>query len=702
MSEEKKDFNKIDRVTLDDSFIEYEILDHEIRELYSQALYDEVSYVCVYFPTKVTITKGEPPKLKRETKYDNIAHIVAYDFKKPVGMRKRKIAITEPWLTANFRVNVKESWSKVAWPYKNFREWLDTNEQTNPTVLFDKINSVLHKYLDMPDKESYIVLALWIIGTYFYRMFDAYPYLDFIGTKRAGKTKVLELIKQTSFNSVMSPDMTGSVVFRLVEQTGCTLLFDEAEYFKNQKSETAQHIRTLLMQGFMKDQFAYRTNKDSMKVEGFNLYSPKAMGHISFFDDVLEDRCIKLLMKRTINKEIQNSHPNSDNPIFVEIRDLAYRTYLENANNVTTWSNIASESMLVYGREKLLWHPIMTMAIMLEGFGMTGLRESVIEYTNRSHEDRQITDESSNTDIKIARYVADTFESDTWYVTKALYGDLIAKGEDYDIKAEYLSMRAFTNTLRRLGVIRAKKEDGINWMVTKDDLSRIRTTYLDESGISSVSASSSVSSVSRTNLTNKPEPTERTERTEPKALPAQTTLELNQLNELNQDKKDLSSVSASSSGFDLANIEDNKPFIASIGVDDEWETPRHIFEQAKISFKIHPSLDTAASEKNTKCERFFTKEQDGLRHAWKEDFFCNPPYSNVEDWVRKAYREHQLQKVTGMMLIFSKTDTKWWHECIEGKAEVHPIKGRVKFCKDGVPSVNSAPYPSCWVIWRSK
>ena len=145
--------------------------------------------------------------------------------------------------------------------------------------------------------------------------------------KGTGKTKTLEIIKLTAFNSIMSPDLTGSSLFRLVEQTGATILLDEAENFrKYEKSEQMQHVRTLLMQGFKKDQHAYRTNKDNLNVEAFNLYSPKALGHINAFDDVLEDRCIQIVIKRALSKEIQNKHPNESDQTFVKI-DLCVIDY---------------------------------------------------------------------------------------------------------------------------------------------------------------------------------------------------------------------------------------------------------------------------------------------------------------------------------------------------------------------------------------
>ncbi|WFD12230.1 hypothetical protein [Tepidibacter hydrothermalis] len=48
------------------------------------------------------------------------------------------------------------------------------------------------------------------------------------------------------------------------------------------------------------------------------------------------------------------------------------------------------------------------------------------------------------------------------------------------------------------------------------------------------------------------------------------------------------------------------------------------------------------------------------------------------------------------MLIPSRTDTKYWHEWIFGKAEIRFIKGRLKFDD----SKNSAPFPSAIVIFK--
>lgn len=47
---------------------------------------------------------------------------------------------------------------------------------------------------------------------------------------------------------------------------------------------------------------------------------------------------------------------------------------------------------------------------------------------------------------------------------------------------------------------------------------------------------------------------------------------------------------------------------------DEWETPAWMFEQLNNEFLF--SLDPCATAENHKCEKYYTKEDDGLSQDW--------------------------------------------------------------------------------------
>lgn len=129
---------------------------------------------------------------------------------------------------------------------------------------------------------------------------------------------------------------------------------------------------------------------------------------------------------------------------------------------------------------------------------------------------------------------------------------------------------------------------------------------------------------------------------------------------------------------------------------DEWATPQWLFDELDAEF--HFDLDPCATNENHKCAKYYTKADDGLTKNWGGwSVFCNPPYGRqIGKWVRKAYEEAKKPQTTVVLLVPARTDTKWFHDYIYGKAEIRFIRGRVRFGD----SKNCAPFPSMVVVWR--
>lgn len=128
---------------------------------------------------------------------------------------------------------------------------------------------------------------------------------------------------------------------------------------------------------------------------------------------------------------------------------------------------------------------------------------------------------------------------------------------------------------------------------------------------------------------------------------------------------------------------------------DEWSTPQNMFDELDKEFRF--TLDPCAADDNHKCDKYFTLENDGLSENWGGyRVFCNPPYSEIDKWVEKAYRETRNDNTLVVLLIPSRTDTRYFHNYIYQRAEIRFVKGRLKF-GDGK---GSAPFPSMIVIFR--
>ncbi len=128
---------------------------------------------------------------------------------------------------------------------------------------------------------------------------------------------------------------------------------------------------------------------------------------------------------------------------------------------------------------------------------------------------------------------------------------------------------------------------------------------------------------------------------------------------------------------------------------DQWSTPQDFYD--KLNEEFHFTLDPCADEFNHKCDKYYTKSDDGLKQDWSgETVFVNPPYGRViKDWVQKSYKESKKDNTKVVMLIPARTDTKYFHKYIYHKAEIRFIEGRLKFGD----SKNSAPFPSMVVVF---
>jgi phage N-6-adenine-methyltransferase len=131
---------------------------------------------------------------------------------------------------------------------------------------------------------------------------------------------------------------------------------------------------------------------------------------------------------------------------------------------------------------------------------------------------------------------------------------------------------------------------------------------------------------------------------------------------------------------------------------EEWPTPSSFFD--KLDQEFHFTLDPCATIRNAKCARYFTRREDGLKQPWgSHRVFCNPPYGKtIREWARKCHEASQ-QGALVVLLAHARTDTRWFHDWVYGKAaEIRFVRGRLKF-GDGK---QSAPFPSMVAVFRPR
>lgn len=139
-------------------------------------------------------------------------------------------------------------------------------------------------------------------------------------------------------------------------------------------------------------------------------------------------------------------------------------------------------------------------------------------------------------------------------------------------------------------------------------------------------------------------------------------------------------------------------------VDDRATAPE-VFAPLHERFRF--TLDVAALPHNAKLERYFTPDLDGLQQSWAgERVWCNPPYSNIEPWVVKAWES--AAELVVMLLPANRTEQGWWQRHIEprrdmpGGVKIEFLKGRMRFIPHNAERVGMnerPPFGVCLAIW---
>ena len=133
--------------------------------------------------------------------------------------------------------------------------------------------------------------------------------------------------------------------------------------------------------------------------------------------------------------------------------------------------------------------------------------------------------------------------------------------------------------------------------------------------------------------------------------------------------------------------------------DQTWQTPAALLATilsaaGRTAFDLDPC--SPSSDGPVPALERWTEADDGLVREWQGLVFVNPPYSRaLPYWVAKCAQEANGGTVV-IGLVPSRTDTRWWHDNVAGRADIIMLRGRLKFSGRKM----SAPFPSALVVWN--
>lgn len=394
------------------------------------------------------IVKGKPVL---DTDIFIISHNDSF-FLRSEALEKRDLFPTSiPALSMPYRwsacKNVRDDGDHVD-PFSGYRQEDVFSLHRDLVSMFDHFVSFDTSSQTGNDGHTSSLLSVWVMMTYLYPIFNEIPFINLIGYRASGKSKVLSILEKLCFNAEATSNTSVAALFRLVEQNMSTVLIDEAE--KLTGTEKEPELRLLLNTCYKKGGVVTRFNIETNKIEHFYTYAPVAIAAINQLEPTLASRSIPIVMNRTTGPQGNRRVTETSYP-WQETRDRLYRFLFAEYKEIDTiyrssdtWGNLRCRDL-----EK--WQGLLTIARLVDERGGDHVFDRLLTMAQE-----ELQEEASLTDIEegLVEALEEMVIADNYYLVRDIKGKVIERIVESGNSelAEEVTGRAIGAMLRKFGI----------------------------------------------------------------------------------------------------------------------------------------------------------------------------------------------------------------------------------------------------------
>ena len=205
-------------------------------------------------------------------------------------------------------------------------------EPVDGAVLLDDLAAHFTRHLILPAGGAH-AMALWSVHCHCFTAFAFTPRLQFkAATKGAGKSMAIELLKGVVPKALETETITQAFLFRVTALAQPTLLLDEADTYL--KGRDAEDVRGLINAGCKPGAMAGRCVGDNQEPRLFPCHAPVALAGIGSLPGTIEDRAIKISMKRRLRTEHVEPVEDATHVLAAELQRKAARWARDHADEL--------------------------------------------------------------------------------------------------------------------------------------------------------------------------------------------------------------------------------------------------------------------------------------------------------------------------------------------------------------------------------
>ncbi len=172
-------------------------------------------------------------------------------------------------------------------------------------LLLSDIAAQIEKYVVFRTPAQTTAIALWILHTHVFELFDSTPYLSInSAAKQCGKSRLFEVMALLVARPWTVVEPSEAVLFRRIHHTKPTLLLDEVDAQFSKDATMTEGIRALLNAGYRLGATIPRCVGPTQQLTDYSIYCPKAFAGIrAKLPDTVLDRSIPIELRRRAPSE---------------------------------------------------------------------------------------------------------------------------------------------------------------------------------------------------------------------------------------------------------------------------------------------------------------------------------------------------------------------------------------------------------------
>jgi putative DNA primase/helicase len=252
--------------------------------------------------------------------------------------------------------------------------------------LLHDLEQTFSRHLTLPDGAA-TVLALWRLFSHCHDSFQISPLLAITSPEKGcGKSSVLMLLSALVRKPLATSNITGSALFRSVEQFQPTMLVDEGDTFFDGKDD----LRGILNSGWLRSSaHVTRTVGENFEPKIFSTWCPKSIAAIGKLPGTIMDRSLEIRMRRQTSAEQSTLTPLRADRLkqFEPLRQAAW-----------TWASAIVQDGALSRHEPEMpegftnrlgdnWRPLFTISDVIGQEWPERAREAAVDFASKGREE---------------------------------------------------------------------------------------------------------------------------------------------------------------------------------------------------------------------------------------------------------------------------------------------------------------------------